>query len=47
MAGQPPLAPYGTLSRAIVVGMFHWRAPKRAMVSAAILQMLYVGRIER
>ena len=39
-AGQPPLSPYGTLSRAIVVGRFHWRAPVRTTASAAILAML-------
>ena len=37
--GQPPPSPYGTLSRAIVVGRFHRRAPCRATASAAILQM--------
>src|ERR1700691_5869519 len=44
MAGQPPSSPYGTDSRAMVVGNAKRSAPQRAVPSAAILQMLYVRR---
>src|SRR6266498_6007736 len=46
-AGQPPLSPYGTLRRAIVVGTSYRRAAARATASAAILAMLYVGIMTR
>ena len=46
-AGQPPLLPYGTFSRAIVVGTSKMRHVVRTTASAAILLMLYVGIITR
>jgi hypothetical protein len=40
------LLPYGTLSRAIVVGTPSARAIDRATTSPAILEMEYVGSID-
>ena len=35
--GHPPLSPYGTHRRAMVVGTSYWRAANRTTASAAIL----------
>ena len=40
IAGQPPWSPYGTLSRAMTVGMSSARAMVRTTASAPILPMV-------
>src|SRR3954454_15819036 len=41
-AGHPPLGPYGTFRRVMVVGRLSCLAQNRTTASVAILQMLYV-----